>query len=193
MSWVCGLLVATGAVGSEPAWLQAGPMLGHVGTNEARIWIKASRDARATVEYSDDGSMRRPRRAGAVWPTVADDFSVTISIKDLRPATRHHYRIRLDGEFATARPYPSFVTTPEPEVEKRFRFGFGSCVGRAGYLDAAAWADMARTNVNFFLMLGEGDEPELVLEVYRVAEGLVAVRKFSWAEITGRVLVPRNP
>lgn len=130
-------------------------MLGHVGSDEARIWVKTSGDARVTVEYSEEPTARRPRRERGLRTTAENDHAGTVILRNLRPGTRYHYRVRLDGEIATVRPYPTFETAPLAEDEKRFRFGFGSCVGKAGFLDAAAWADMARTNVHFFLMLGD--------------------------------------
>lgn len=157
VAWVLlsGWLAAGRAGGAEPVWLKAGPMLGHVGPDEARVWVKTSGAATVRVICGEDSRLEVATHRAVARADPAEDFSATVRIPELVPGRRYYYRVDVDGEAANVRPYPSFVTAPRVEEEKQVRFGFSSCVGKAGFLDAAAWADMARTNMSFFLMLGD--------------------------------------
>ena len=47
---ICAIFLS-GFAAAEP-YLELGPMLGHVGTDEARIWIKASGPAQAAAGHA---------------------------------------------------------------------------------------------------------------------------------------------
>jgi alkaline phosphatase D len=76
-------------------------------------------------------------------------------VTGLRPVTRYYYCIQLDGRDAMLLPYPSFTTAPPDGQPGHVRFAFASCVGFHGYDSTAGFADMARTNFDLLLMLGD--------------------------------------
>ncbi|HKS36227.1 MAG TPA: alkaline phosphatase D family protein [Verrucomicrobiae bacterium] len=151
---VASLLSPPGVLGE--AYLELGPMLGHVSSTEARIWAKASGEARLSVRVSeqiDPGSGRTER--GSML-SAASDFMGHVRATRLKPSTRYFYRVLLDGKPAMLPPFPSFVTAPPEGSSGRLRFAFISCSGRNGYDAAAGYADLAaRTNVDLLLMLGD--------------------------------------
>ena len=137
-------------------YLHVGPMLGHVGQGEARIWVKATAAVKASVLVSESGDLKDARSIDG--PALAEDaaFTATITVPGLKPATRYYYSVQLDGAPALARPWPSFTTAPADGAKGKLRFAFGSCVGKEPWLDAATWADLeARTPVDLVLLLGD--------------------------------------
>ncbi|GAA4805762.1 alkaline phosphatase D family protein [Actinomycetospora chlora] len=101
--------------------LELGPLLRHVGTTTATIWVETS--ARCTVEV-----------LGASAPTfeVSGQHYALVVVDGLEPGTCRPYEVRLDGELvwpmAGASTPPSYLRTRRRDVEgERLRFVFGSC------------------------------------------------------------------
>ncbi len=139
-----------------PSYLQLAPMLGHVSSTDARIWIQATGAAKWSVRASEQADLAAPQTVEGASLEAASAFTGIALLKGLKPATRYFYGVLLDGQAATSRPWPSFVTAPEDGSKGRVRFAFGSCVGKEPWLDAALWADVdARTPVDLVLLLGD--------------------------------------
>lgn len=154
------------------AYLHAGPMVGHVGHDTARLWAKASNAGTLAFKIGLQPDLSDARVVQA--SELAEDASFTghAEISGLQPATRHYYAPLIDGAPAMARPYPSFITAPAPGQKQPLRVAFGSCVGQRGYSNAAAFGEMAaRRNFDVLLMLGDnhyGDttDPALLRDFY---------------------------
>lgn len=139
-----------------PAYLQLAPMLGHLGPNEARIWIKATGAAKLAVRVSESADMAEARVIAGPELKAASAFTGVVTVAELKAHTPYFYSVLLDGQPALARPWPSFTTAPADGAQGRLRFAFGSCVGKEPWLDAATWADLeARTAVDLVLLLGD--------------------------------------
>ena len=101
--------------------LELGPLLRHVGTTTATIWVETSEAC--TVEV-----------LGASAPTfqVCGQHYALVVVDGLEPGTCRPYEVRLDGELVwplegTGTP-PSYLRTrTEVEDTGRLRFVFGSC------------------------------------------------------------------
>lgn len=179
--------VARTAIHSGP-YLELGPMLGHVGPTNVAVWLKASGPALLSVVVGEQPSLadREGFKAGKL--EAGSFFSTKVELTGLNPATRYYYAVLVDGELATPRPFPSFVTAPAPGTSGHQRFAFVSCVGYQGFDSAAAWADLAtRTNFDLLLMLGDnhyGDttEPAKHFEKFGVQRRLP-----GYAEVSQRV------
>ncbi len=149
------ILPASPAKGSGAAYLELPPMLGHTSSTNARIWAKASGPAKLSVclgekaDLTDAWTVRGPKldaNTGCMGQLV---------VSPLHPATRYYYCPLLDGKRAMLPPYPSFTSAPTEGRPGRVRFAFTSCVGFHGYDATAGYADMARTNFDLLLMLGD--------------------------------------
>ena len=137
-------------------YLALGPLLGHVSSTNARIWLQASAPALVSVVVGEEEDLSD--RVGFKAPKLAADsfFSTQIVLRDLEPATRYYYAVLIDGAVATPKPFPSFTTAPSVGTNGHQRFAFVSCVGYSGFDSAATWADLAtRTNFDLLLMLGD--------------------------------------
>jgi alkaline phosphatase D len=139
-----------------PAYLHAGPMVGHVTEAEARLWAKASNHGKLAFKIGVHPDLSDGRVVEGPELVEASSFTGQLVAEGLQPSTRYHYTPLIDGVPALARPYPSFTTASAPGHRGRLRLAFGSCVGRRGHLAAAAFGEMAaRGNFDVLLMLGD--------------------------------------
>jgi alkaline phosphatase D len=139
-----------------PLFLKCGPMLGHVAHDRALVWVKASNAAKLTLRLSSKPDLADARVVQGPALTAETAFAGTLEIPELQPGTRYFYAVLLDGEPATLRPHPSFVTAPAPGAAGKLRLAFVSCVGYRGYMAAASWGEMAsRANFDVLLQLGD--------------------------------------
>lgn len=140
----------------QAAHLDLGPMLGHVGSNDARIWVKASEASRLGVWIGQEADLADAKRVEGPMLDKTEDCNGHIRVDGLKPSTRYHYAMLLDGKPVMSAPYPSFQTAPPDGVSTHLRFAFGSCVGHRSSLAAAAWGQMATdTSLGMLLMLGD--------------------------------------
>ena len=148
-------------------YLELAPLLGHVSSTEARIWAKASEPARLSVRLSTQPALTDSLLSSGVDLETSNAWMGHIIVTNLQPVTHYYYCVQLDGHDAMLPPYPSFTTAPAEGQPGHVRFAFVSCVGFHGYDATAGYADMARTNFDLLLMLGDNvysntNEPTLI-------------------------------
>lgn len=157
-----------------PAFLHAGPMVGHVSSRSAKLWAKSSNACRLEFKIGLQSDLSDARLFAGQTAEQASSFTAQVEAGDLTPATRYYYAPCVDGAIAASRPYPSFETAPAEGTKGKLRFAFGSCVGRRGHCAAAAFGEMAaRSNFDLLLMLGDnhyGDttDPALLRDHYHM-------------------------
>jgi alkaline phosphatase D len=78
--------------------LSGGPMLGHVTSRTANIWLQADGAAQAQLEYWPEGDSAARRLSAPRALEAAGDFSARIELTGLAPDTRYRYAILLDGQ-----------------------------------------------------------------------------------------------
>lgn len=188
------LLLLTGLVagplcGQTPsAYLEFGPMIGHTGPRDTRIWAKASQSARLGVRIGTDPTLARARAVSGPALGTNSDFMGHVRVEGLQPATRYHYAVTLGGKDAMLPPYPSFMTAPEIGAAGKSRIAFSSCVGRTASLAAAIWADMsARTKFDLLLMLGDNTYADSTDPAVQRRHYYDHRSALGYAEITRRV------
>jgi len=140
---------------SSAAYLDLAPMLGHVSSTDARIWAKSSEPAKLSVRISTKPDLSGSRTVRGPKLVASSGLMGHTLVNELQPSTRYYYSVLLDGKLAMPRPYPSFITSPRESEPGRVRAAFTSCVGYHGYDATAGYADMARTNIDLLLLLGD--------------------------------------
>ena len=101
------------------ARVKSGPVLGDPGPDHMRIWARADRPVSLAVEYRLSGGSWPGTVSAAIPVDATSDFTGTVAITGLAPATAYDYRLRLDGQptsdawsFRTPGPVgPGTVTT----------------------------------------------------------------------------------
>jgi alkaline phosphatase D len=171
--------------GVESACLRLGPLLGHIGPDEARVWAQASGATRLGVRVGQKEDLSDGRVVAGPCLAVSNDFVGQVRVSDLTPSVRYFYCVLLDSQPALAPPYPAFVTAPPANSRGRVRFAFGSCVGYHGFDSAPTWAEMAtRTNFDLLLMLGDNHyanstDPKVLGEYFGAQRRLAAYREIA--------------
>ena len=130
-------------------------MLGHISSTNALIWAHASAAARLSIRVGTREDLSDGKVFDGPLLDADNGFMGHVALGGLTPETRYFYSVSLDGRPAMLRPYPSFTTAPPEGTSGRVRFTFTSCVGFHGYDATAGYADLARTNIDFLLMLGD--------------------------------------
>ena len=189
------LLIVTGFVASVSgqnapgkAYLELGPMVGHTGPTDTRIWAKASQAAQLAVSIGTAPDLSDGRLVKGPALAADSDFMGQVRVDGLKPATKYFYGVMIDGAPAMARPYPSFTTAPEVGKQGKTRIAFSSCTGRYGYLTAAIWAEMsARTRFDLLLMLGDNHYADSTAPEPQRRAYYDHRQTLGYAEITRRV------
>lgn len=177
-----------------PAYLQAGPMLGHVGADRVHLWVRATAAVGWKIVLTDQDGTREIEGA----PLHADTGLTGITVVEgLKPGTSYSYQILLDGRAQLPLPLPSFTTAPAPDHGCRQRIVFGSCVGHTVAAAAPTWAELAERRAmstdegafDVLLMLGDNHYANTTevekLRVYYTAHRLSA----GWRDLTSRTPV----
>lgn len=177
-----------------PAYLQAGPMLGHVGPDRVHLWIRATAATPWKIILTEQGNRREIE--GAALHADAGLTSITV-IEGLKPGTSYSYQVLLDGREQLPLPLPSFTTAPDHDHSCRQRIVFGSCVGQTVAAAAPTWAELAERRAStadegafdVLLMLGDNHYANTTeiekLRVYYTAHRLSA----GWRDLTSRTPV----
>src|SRR2546422_513979 len=85
--------------------LDLGPLLGHVGPDEARLWAKAAGRAQLGIRISISSDLDTPRDIAGPRVDGDTDFMGQIAVPKLQPSTRYYYCVLLDGRPAMLPPY----------------------------------------------------------------------------------------
>lgn len=178
--WLAGLVLAHAR---PDAFLECGAMIGHTGPSDTRIWAKSSRAARLSVKISANEDLSKSRTVRGPKLEAGSDYAGHVLVPGLKPSQKYFYNVLLDGEPAMVRPYPSFSTAPALGEKGRVRFAFTSCLGRDGFLPAAGWADMSRTEFDFVLLLGDNHYADSTEPVKLRAAYYDHRSSWSWQQI----------
>jgi hypothetical protein len=140
--------------------LLVGPLLRHVGTTDATLWVETDEPCEVEVLGSREHT----------W-TVAGHHYALVVVDGLDPGTSNPYEVRLDGDVAwppydSSRPRSRIRTQAADGASDTTRLAFGSCrYGRAAlkladkHFDADSLASYART----LAAQDEADWPDAVL------------------------------
>lgn len=147
-------------------------MVGHVGANEARIWIQATEESQLGVRI-DGRTVQGPDLI------ASSGFMGHVKVCGLKPNTVYDYQILLDGKPATGQhaAHGKIQTAPEDGQSAKTRIAFSSCFGREGKVSEAARQYIANLpNIDLMLELGDNHyadstQPEVQRKFYASQRG----------------------
>ncbi len=176
---LCALLIVSPAVLAQsklgsPRCMQ-GPMLGPVTESGVTVWARLSGEFTFCVGCALDAALTDLVWSEPVTAQRANDFIVVARVEGLNPATRHFYRIEVNGgapAYLGDEALGSFVTAPAPGTSGEFSVAFGSCARLQRDPVQPIWTTVANLAPHFFIWLGDnmyGDslEPSILAEEYR--------------------------
>lgn len=105
--------------------LTHGPMVGAVGPDQAKLWLRT--DATRHVEVyvaATEADLDGADPVHHAWPEVTSDFTHSFTVHGLQPSTRYVYRVDVDEQTGTVH---DFHTAPADGTSAVHRLAFGSC------------------------------------------------------------------
>lgn len=135
LKWLAGAALGS-LLSVSPALAQtiaAGPMVGATTPNQAHIWVKTTQPATVQVYFAPEGQSLQ-LSTSMVKSQDSTFLTAQVTLTQLKPNTRYHYQVWLNGK-AQTRPYTTtFQTPPLPGQEQDFTVAFGSCLFVQGAL-----------------------------------------------------------
>src|SRR3954462_10062926 len=102
--------------------MNRGVASGDVTDSAAVIWAGADTDASLIVEYATTAEFSDVRRGGTMHVSATTDFTGTVTVTGLRPATRYYFRVRSERGKDTESDIGSFATAPALEQPRDVTF-----------------------------------------------------------------------
>jgi hypothetical protein len=108
--------------------LVLGPMLRHVDTGSAAVWVETDHPATVSVHAEDDGDTAERVWRAATFAVHGHHYAL-VEVTGLRPGERTAYRVEVDGEHAWPEAGSPF---PAPHIrtltdDEQVNLAFGSC------------------------------------------------------------------
>jgi alkaline phosphatase D len=148
--------------------LTHGVATGDVTSNSALVWFRTAGPARVRVEWAPEGSGPgrevSPARSAVLTTTKEHDFTVTLRLDGLAPATSYHYRVlpvdREEQVSVRETGRGQFTTSASSDVPETVTFLWGGDLGgqqrcRLGGSGYAIFNHMLGSRPAFALLLGD--------------------------------------
>ncbi|WP_018331950.1 alkaline phosphatase D family protein [Actinomycetospora chiangmaiensis] len=111
--------------------LVLGPLLRHVGTTTATVWVEVDRPGTVEVHLGDAAPRSSTSSGSHTAPTftVCGQHYALVVVRDLAPGSVHPYEVHLDGErvWPVEGLPPSRIRTRSTHTGRTQRVVFGSC------------------------------------------------------------------
>ena len=135
----------------SPKLLQAGPMIGHVDDDEARIWVRVKRNAVTTSTLWQADRAYRPARV----EDLGSGFFV-IHFLGIEPATATTVQIEVSRQTAPSETATvHFRTAPPAGTTGRVRIAFGSCSKVSQYQSGPIYKAIASEKPEMAIFVGD--------------------------------------
>lgn len=154
---LCIIALTDPAVAAPPP-LSHGVASGDVSNSGAVIWARAEGETTLVVEYATAPEFTDARVGGAVQVSAATDFTGTVILAGLQPATPYYYRVRPQDAEVSASVVGSFSTAPEPNQARGVTFVWGGDLGGQGFCrqpEYAIFTPMKAVAADFFIFGGD--------------------------------------
>ncbi len=161
--WIAGTLFLSRSAFSTFS-MQTQKMVSHgvasgdVTATTAVIWARADRDATLVVEYATTPAFSDAQSGGTMPVSAATDFTGTVTLTGLRPATRYSYRVRPQGAEVSESEVGSFVTAPASDQPHDVTFVWSGDLGGQGFCrqpEYTIFTPMKSVGADFFIFEGD--------------------------------------
>lgn len=138
-------------IAAAPRLLQSGPMIGHVGAEEARIWIRLKQNAVVSA------SLRQGERAfsPARIELLGEGFQV-LHFQSLAPATETAVQLEVTRDGAAMETASvAFRTAPLPSPTGKVCIAFGSCSKVSQFGSGPVYQAIAEEKPDMMIFVGD--------------------------------------
>lgn len=162
-----------------------GPMLGSLTHAGASVWLRTTRPAQVTVIVQADD---KEYIFGPVTSTVASDLTAVVPVTGLKPATRHPYRVLIDGKPIVMPAGAVIRTAPEPTTKSRMQIAFGADFHKTGLWNRPLLGQIRIRGNSAMLLLGDSavDDRESRVGLHR-SDYLLRDLSPPWQELASSV------
>lgn len=147
-------------------WVQAAPLpygvaSGEVSATSALIWARVNGETGETaftVEYAGDPTFAVVQGMQTATVSAASDFTGTITLTALQPATRYYYRVRAQSTDNKDSSSGTFTTAPSLDRKQDVTFLWGGDLGGQGFCRQPAYtifSPMKAVKADFFIFGGD--------------------------------------
>jgi len=135
--------------------LTSGPMLGAVADQSVKVWLRMDRPAPWRVTIWPTKGVKKKRVIEGALPAQEHDFTSTLEIGELKPATPYAYQVEVGaaGKGAVKLPEKAFHTLAATGTPGKLRFAVGGHI--AGDIDGKIFTQIAETKPDFLVLLGD--------------------------------------
>lgn len=167
--------------------LMEGPMIGAVGPDSARLWMRASGRFPVKVYYGRSPELADARVTESVDASPDNDYVTPVTLTGLEPGTTYYYRPFVNSKpakYMDNLPGFSFRTAPAAGQASRFRVGFGSCCRWQEYQTQPIWNSLRQWQPDLFFWLGDNIyadtlEPSIFADLYKAQRRVVEYLPFG--------------
>ncbi|MCP5526036.1 MAG: alkaline phosphatase D family protein [Verrucomicrobiales bacterium] len=167
--------------------LLGGPMLGALSPDGARVWVRTVRPAQVSVVVqARDGE----RLHGPVASSVESDLTAVVPVTGLDPASRHSYRVLVDGVPVPVPVGAAIHTAPATDEPGRMTIAFGADFHKTGLWNRALLDQIRAVNPAALLLLGDNavDDRDNQVGLHR-SDYLLRDLSPAWRDLAGSVPV----
>lgn len=138
-----------------PPTFGAGPILGDVTDQSVAVWIRADRPTPWRVSVWPDKQAKNKVVVEGPEPTKESDFTATLRLDTLSPATTYRYEVELGvaGKGAVKLPESSFHTLAAPGTAGKLRIAVGARISSDG--PQPILAQIADVKPDILMLLGD--------------------------------------
>ena len=135
---------------ATPRFLQSGPMIGHVGAKEARIWIRLKQNAVVSASLRQGERAFRPAR----MESLGEGFYV-LHFQSLASATETAVQLEVTRGDAMETASVAFRTAPPPSPTGKVRIAFGSCSKVSQFRSGPIYQAVAEEKPDMMIFVGD--------------------------------------
>jgi alkaline phosphatase D len=159
------------------AFLPQGVAVGDVSSQRALVWLRTDGPASVQIEWATVSRWQRASklatvmapvsRTASITTTAETDYTVTVPLEGLSPATHYRYHVLVGSADSTTRPLSAslaaigeFTTLPDQQTSTTVTFAWGGDLGgqgrcRQGTSGYPIFDVIHRQRPDFFLFLGD--------------------------------------
>lgn len=140
-------------IGISAQFVTHGPVIGGIGPDSARIYVRTQTPQPFTVQYSTSPSFSSPQSVTDSTRAWRDNSNI-VTLHNLLPNTKYYFRFSFNGNFDTRK--GSFTTPPTTGTPGHFVFVAGSC-HETSNMDV--FTKIPANHPNLFLHMGDYTYP----------------------------------
>jgi alkaline phosphatase D len=151
-------------IAGQTEGLVHGPMLGAVGPDRVRVWVRTETEADVEVRVAEGWDLDHPVAAARGRTRAQEDFTGVVEVTGLKPSTQYAYRVLIGGREVPRWHEWRFRTAPPVNSSEQVRIAFGSC-SHYTPVNERVWDTIRLRRPDVFLTLGDNVYIDLAGEV----------------------------